>query len=160
QASQPSRGRTANGEAEPASQPSRGRTANANANANGEAEPASQPSRGQTANANAAVAHPTSGVREIALWLADPPGARPLFGVLTGPAGGGDPTRPLILFLNAGAVHRVGPNRMYVTLARAFAERGLTSARIDLGGLGDSAPAAGAPENKIYSTDVVGDVRA
>jgi alpha-beta hydrolase superfamily lysophospholipase len=82
-----------------------------------------------------------------------------LFTVVTEPAQGTGRRAPCVLFLNAGAVHRVGPNRMYVTLARALAERGLTSARLDLSGLGDSPPVPGAPENKIYSTDVVRDVR-
>jgi pimeloyl-ACP methyl ester carboxylesterase len=42
------------------------------------------------------------------------------------------------LLLNAGLVHRVGPNRLHVRLARAFAEAGYTSLRFDLSGRGDS----------------------
>ena len=46
-----------------------------------------------------------------------------------------------IIFLNAGLVHRVGPNRLYVNLARALAAQGFTSLRFDHSGIGDS-PAA------------------
>lgn len=46
--------------------------------------------------------------------------------------------RPVIIFLNSGIVHRVGGNRIYVTLARALAEGGFSSLRFDLAGVGDS----------------------
>lgn len=48
--------------------------------------------------------------------------------------------RPGILLMNAGLVHRVGPNRLNVNLARHLAAKGYTSLRVDLSGLGDSAP--------------------
>ena len=41
--------------------------------------------------------------------------------------------------LNAGLLHRVGPFRMHVQLARQLAQRGISSLRLDLSGLGDSA---------------------
>jgi alpha-beta hydrolase superfamily lysophospholipase len=44
-----------------------------------------------------------------------------------------------VIMLNAGAIRRVGPNRLYVEMARAWARRGMTSLRLDLSGLGDSA---------------------
>ncbi len=46
--------------------------------------------------------------------------------------------RPGILFLNAGLIHRCGPNRLYVKLARLLATRGYSSLRFDLSGRGDS----------------------
>lgn len=60
-----------------------------------------------------------------------------LVGVVTEP----DPTRsgaPALILLNAGLLHRVGPNRLYVTLARELAARGLLTLRFDHSGLGDS----------------------
>lgn len=43
-----------------------------------------------------------------------------------------------ILLLNAGLVHHVGPNRIYVRLARQLAAHGFTVLRFDLSGVGDS----------------------
>jgi pimeloyl-ACP methyl ester carboxylesterase len=42
------------------------------------------------------------------------------------------------VLLNAGAIRRIGPNRMWVELARRWAARGVPSLRLDLEGLGDS----------------------
>src|SRR5688572_11629148 len=55
-----------------------------------------------------------------------------------------DPARPLVVLLNAGVLHRVGPHRLHVVLARRLAERGLASLRLDLSGIGDSRPVPGA----------------
>lgn len=60
-----------------------------------------------------------------------------LLGILT------MPTRPLpeapgVILLNAGLLHRVGPNRLNVELARSLAEVGVTSLRFDMAGIGDS----------------------
>lgn len=68
-----------------------------------------------------------------------------LVGVLTEPEtvadGAFSPARegfPIAVLLNAGVVHRVGPHRMNVQIARALANAGYRSLRIDLSGLGDS----------------------
>ncbi len=63
-----------------------------------------------------------------------------LVGVVTEPAGASDAVRtPMAaIFLNAGVIHRVGPSRLYVHLARAFAEFGWMSVRFDHSGIGDS----------------------
>jgi pimeloyl-ACP methyl ester carboxylesterase len=45
---------------------------------------------------------------------------------------------PFVVILNAGIIHRVGPNRMHVLLARALAAAGFGVLRVDLSGLGDS----------------------
>jgi dienelactone hydrolase len=62
-----------------------------------------------------------------------------LVGIITSPGkpeGGSE--LPAILFLNCGVFHRVGPNRLYVKMARAFASLGFVSLRFDLSGIGDS----------------------
>jgi len=48
------------------------------------------------------------------------------------------PDLPGVIILNAGVLHRVGPNRVHVRLARALAEKGLVVLRFDLSGIGDS----------------------
>jgi pimeloyl-ACP methyl ester carboxylesterase len=45
-----------------------------------------------------------------------------------------------VILLNAGVVHRVGPNRLYVTLARRLSRCGFTVLRFDHSGVGDSLP--------------------
>jgi pimeloyl-ACP methyl ester carboxylesterase len=55
-----------------------------------------------------------------------------------------EPDSPTVIFLNAGVLHRVGPHRLHVTLARLLASAGFSSLRIDLSGVGDSLPVAGA----------------
>ncbi|HVZ73438.1 MAG TPA: alpha/beta hydrolase [Polyangia bacterium] len=60
-----------------------------------------------------------------------------LSGVVTEPAAG-SPKRPAVLLLNAGLLHRVGPNRLYVTIARRLAAAGWPVLRFDYSGLGES----------------------
>jgi alpha-beta hydrolase superfamily lysophospholipase len=88
--------------------------------------------------------------------------ARRLFGIVAESSAtrSASADRPAILFLNVGANHRIGPNRMYVGLARDLAALGYTSLRFDLEGLGDSSAAPGARENRLYSKDSVVDVKA
>jgi hypothetical protein len=45
---------------------------------------------------------------------------------------------PAVVILNAGVLHRVGPHRLHVVLARRLAALGVSSLRLDLGGIGDS----------------------
>lgn len=62
-----------------------------------------------------------------------------LIGVLTPPPEAEDgKDLPAILLLNAGLIHHVGPNRLYVNLARALAAMGFAVLRFDLSGIGDS----------------------
>ena len=63
-----------------------------------------------------------------------------------------------ILLLNAGATYHVGPNRMYVELARRWAAAGATVIRLDLSGLGDSLAHAGEEAGSVYSRTAVADV--
>jgi pimeloyl-ACP methyl ester carboxylesterase len=48
------------------------------------------------------------------------------------------PGAPGLVLMNAGVIHRIGPHRFNVKLARAAAQDGITSIRIDLSGLGDT----------------------
>ena len=48
------------------------------------------------------------------------------------------PGAPTVLLLNAGLLHRVGPNRLHVDLARKLAAEGISSFRFDMSGIGDS----------------------
>lgn len=59
-----------------------------------------------------------------------------LFGILSRRDTSKD--RPLVILFNAGAVHHVGPNRVYVELARELAANGVPCLRMDLETLGDS----------------------
>jgi pimeloyl-ACP methyl ester carboxylesterase len=83
------------------------------------------------------MAEMTATVREQALTL----GVRnSMVGILTlarpDPGAGEE---PVVVMLNAGIIHRVGANRMHVILARALAAQGVSSLRVDLSGIGDSA---------------------
>ena len=61
-----------------------------------------------------------------------------LIGVITQPTLGTDHKLPAIIMLNAGLIHKIGPNRLHVKMARAFEQLGFTSLRFDLSGIGDS----------------------
>jgi pimeloyl-ACP methyl ester carboxylesterase len=100
------------------------------------------------------------GVREIPLLFGHEHG---LFGILAEPA---EPSavdgrsETAILMLNVGTNHRVGPNRLYVKMARAWAARGYRSLRFDLAGIGDSRTAAGYSQTRLYSKGSTVDVGA
>jgi pimeloyl-ACP methyl ester carboxylesterase len=49
-----------------------------------------------------------------------------------------DANRPIVVLINAGLIHHVGPYRLHVDLARKLASRGFRSFRFDLSGIGDS----------------------
>lgn len=64
---------------------------------------------------------------------------RSLVGILARPVGDSDQAcDTAVVILNTGIIHRVGHNRMYVSLSRAFANAGYTVARFDFSGIGDS----------------------
>ncbi len=67
-------------------------------------------------------------------------GRQSLVGVMSAPEGPAtDPQQPVVVILNSGLVHRAGPNRLSVRLARTLAAKGLTAFRFDFNGVGDSA---------------------
>jgi hypothetical protein len=84
-----------------------------------------------------------------------------LFGILTAPAkhSSGEPT-PTIIMVNAGTVHRMGPHRMYVRMAREWASLGFPVFRIDISGIGDGVVEDGDPENRCYPRHAVENVQA
>jgi alpha/beta superfamily hydrolase len=83
-----------------------------------------------------------------------------LFGIVTEPALPSDRERTAVLLINAGAVHHIGPNRLYVTLARTLAAQGIVSVRLDLSGLGDSSARHGRSENEVYGPHALSDIAA
>jgi alpha-beta hydrolase superfamily lysophospholipase len=73
-------------------------------------------------------------LRERPLFI-DGPGGR-LFGVLSEPLGA---RRELTaVLLNAGPQRRIGPNRMWVEIARRWAAKGVPTLRLDAAGIGDA----------------------
>jgi pimeloyl-ACP methyl ester carboxylesterase len=86
-------------------------------------------------------------------------GERPgLFAILTEPIGAKSRDLPLIVLLNGGAAYRIGPNRLYVLMARALVGRGFRVMRVDLGGLGDSVASDPRLENDPYASTVFSDI--
>jgi hypothetical protein len=62
-----------------------------------------------------------------------------LTGVVTEPHSGSNRNvQTAVLTLNAGLLHRVGPHRLHVDLARRLARQGVVVLRFDISGIGDS----------------------
>jgi alpha-beta hydrolase superfamily lysophospholipase len=105
------------------------------------------------------------GLRETAVSFgAVSVGAAPkLFGILTEPDPGQEPpgcSDTAILMLNVAGNYRIGPNRIYVHIARELARTGCRALRFDLAGLGDSRHAEGFQAAHLYSKDSTPEVRA
>ncbi len=64
---------------------------------------------------------------------------RALCGIVTVPARPLE-NAPVVVLLSAGILHRVGANRLHVTVARRLAAQGYCAVRFDLSGIGDSEP--------------------
>jgi pimeloyl-ACP methyl ester carboxylesterase len=75
-----------------------------------------------------------SAVREQVLLLGQ---RKSLLGILSKLASSSQ-EKPTIVILNAGVIHRIGPSRMHVALARGLAAAGYGVVRFDLSGVGDS----------------------
>jgi alpha-beta hydrolase superfamily lysophospholipase len=65
---------------------------------------------------------------------------------------------PWIIGLNNSIDHHIGPNRMWVELARDLARRGGRCARVDLSGIGDSGVRAGQAAHHTYAREHYEDV--
>jgi alpha-beta hydrolase superfamily lysophospholipase len=75
-------------------------------------------------------------VRETPLFLDGGDGSGRLFAVLAEPLGA---RRELTaVLLNAGPQRRIGPNRMWVEIARRWAASGVPTVRLDAAGIGDA----------------------
>jgi alpha-beta hydrolase superfamily lysophospholipase len=120
------------------------------------------------ANAATAASAPAASAR---FTVGDPPrtvvesaefidAERRLFGVLSNPVAAPPAARKGLLLLNAGSVHHIGSNRLYVTLARRWAALGHAVLRLDMSGVGDSRPRPGEPENIVYTDHASADVAA
>ena len=91
-------------------------------------------------------------MNEVALQLGPD---RNLVAMLT-PAEGS--ARPVgVLVLNAGVIHRIGPHRTSVKIARSLAAQGWPSVRFDISGIGDSRAPRDAAEFRVQA---VADIRA
>ncbi len=62
----------------------------------------------------------------------------PLMAIVTEPPAGTAPSGQGVVLLNAGLLHRVGPSRLNVQIARSLAPLGHVSVRFDFSGIGDS----------------------
>ena len=82
-----------------------------------------------------------------------------LFGMLSPPHADIDGAPSIVLF-NTGLEHHVGPNRLYVSLAREWARRGHCVLRFDLGGIGDSDLPPGSTAPVPYPAHMLEDARA
>jgi len=112
--------------------------------------PVAAPSASLTLSAEITLHCDGGAIREQAVRLdAD------LFGIATLPP---EPPQRALILLNAGAVGRIGPNRLHVALARRLAATGVLVLRLDLSGLGDSRTRPGAEENIVYHAHAVDDI--
>jgi pimeloyl-ACP methyl ester carboxylesterase len=126
----------------------------------------SAPPHGPAAEAPAALAVSESaalqidGVDIVETPLAIPQDFGNLSGILTTPTEGGQPV--CIVMLNAGAIRRIGPNRMWVEAARRWAARGVPSLRVDVEAIGeaDGAVSPYADDNALYVDELIPQVKA
>lgn len=82
-----------------------------------------------------------------------------LFGIVTEP-GKGEIRRRAVILLNAGADFHMGPSRINVSVARRWARSGYFVLRMDLAGLGDSGTRPGSPEDEVFPSAALDDIRA
>ncbi len=95
----------------------------------------------------------TARTEQAVMLRTDPP----LFGIVTLPDPGEVRRRGVVL-LNSGGDHHIGPRRLYVDLARAWAGHGYTVLRLDLSGLGDSTELPGQARNEVFPANALEDI--
>jgi hypothetical protein len=95
-------------------------------------------------------------LRETAAFL---DAERLLFGIVTEMEQPARPVRDVVVLLNSGTIHHIGPSRLYVAIARTCAARGIAAVRLDLSGVGESGLRPGEQENSPYADSARTDVR-
>jgi alpha-beta hydrolase superfamily lysophospholipase len=83
-------------------------------------------------------------------------GSAGLFGVVTEPAV--DAGLPPVVLLNVGLLHHIGPGRLWVDVARAWAAEGSRVLRFDLGGIGESPAIPYRADGEEYPLEAVDDI--
>jgi pimeloyl-ACP methyl ester carboxylesterase len=80
-------------------------------------------------------------------------GQHSVVGILTYGASGA--AMPTIVIFNAGVIHKIGPNRLHVKLARRLAAEGFNVFRFDYGGQGDSIARTDGAASSSYITNAL-----
>jgi alpha/beta superfamily hydrolase len=83
----------------------------------------------------------------------------PLFGIFSLPLLRDTESKPTVLLLNAGSVHRMGPNRNYVYITRELLSLGYKVFRLDFLGLGDSINPNLDKENDPYMPEALDNIQ-
>jgi alpha/beta superfamily hydrolase len=110
----------------------------------------------------------------VTLTLADNPNSRQLpiterpifissgaqlFGIVTEPRSD-EKRRRAVILLNPGADFHIGASRMYVSLARRWAQHGYVVLRLDFAGIGDSATGTGKVDDEVFPDEAIDDIRS
>ena len=82
-----------------------------------------------------------------------------LFGIVTQPPAT-ETRRRAVILLNAGADHHICASRLYVSMARRWAQHGYVVLRMDFGGVGDSGTRPGRAEDEVFPQEAMDDIRA
>jgi alpha-beta hydrolase superfamily lysophospholipase len=83
-------------------------------------------------------------------------GPNRLFGILTQPSNAAPSVTAVLL--NSGLIDHLGPGRLWVSLARSWAQAGLAVLRVDLGGLGDSPVRPGQEPDCVFPPHALDDI--
>jgi alpha-beta hydrolase superfamily lysophospholipase len=123
------------------------------------ASPATK-SMSPTTEKTAEIGEPGSRIRETAVVFDG--ASQQLYAVIAEPIDAPRADLTLILY-NAGAIRRIGPNRMWTEAARRWAAAGVTVLRIDIEGIGDAGGDGSAyreSDDPFYTTRVTEQARA
>jgi alpha-beta hydrolase superfamily lysophospholipase len=82
-----------------------------------------------------------------------------LFGIVTEPPSD-EKRRRAVILLNPGADFHIGASRMYVSLARRWAQHGYVVLRLDFAGIGDSATRTGKVDDEVFPDEAIDDIRS